>query len=386
MRKRTPHSHHTSQHPIRQVKPKHTRTFKSNWLWILGGSIGAIAFFWLLKPVLGLLSASAAIAYIANPIVKNFESKGLSRDQSILSVVCIGLLIGLVFLLGLLPPVIVQIDNLSYDIDRMIIEIDQGSQGWIQKVYEVTGWNVQIDWPVLRSKIPEWTSNISSEWQSRIGAIAKGLLLMGMGLISALLNLLLLPIFTYYLLRDWDSFLELVYDLLPIRSRTFVSKTMMDVDSRLNAFVIGQIKVCAALAVLYSIGLWFVGIDLAIPVGIVSGLLFIIPYLGTIFGIFTASLLALINFGLDWHVFGVFGVFAIVQTIEGYYLTPKIIGGSVGLSAMVVMIALIVGASIMGIWGMFLAIPVTAVLSVFTREWIDRYQQSGLYLDDEKSK
>ena len=144
-----------------------------------------------------------------------------------------------------------------------------------------------------------------------------------MGLINTLLNLLLLPVFTYYLLRDWDDLLSDGFELIPHNMRPVASKTLGEVNTRLNAFIIGQIKVCLALSVLYTIGLLIVGIDLAIPIGVLSGLMFVIPYVGTVFGILAASILALINFGVDWHILGVFAVFGISQTIEGYYLTPK---------------------------------------------------------------
>ena len=157
---------------------------------------------------------------------------------------------------------------------------------------------------------------------------------------------------------------------------------MIEVDLRLNAFVRGQIKVCLALSVLYTIGLLIIGIDLAIPIGIISGLLFIIPYLGPVVGLFLSCLLALINFGISWHIIGVLAVFGLSQMLEGYILTPKLIGDSVGLSPLVVMISLLVGASLLGIWGMFLAIPVTAVLSVFAAEWLEHYKSSALFTEE----
>ena len=208
-----------------------------------------------------------------------------------------------------------------------------------------------------------------------------GLLTQGLGFLNTILNLLLLPIFTFYLLRDWDILVGKFREILPHSYRAMIQENLAEVDIRLNAFVRGQIKVCIYLAILYTIGLLIVGIDLAIPIGILSGLLFIVPYLGTAFGIISSLLLALIDFGFSWQAIGVIVVFIVVQLIEGYYLTPKIIGESVGLSPLVVMIALLVGASLMGIWGMFLAIPITAILSVIGTDWLKRYKESHFYLD-----
>ena len=254
----------------------------------------------------------------------------------------------------------------------------QQTSKWIEAK---TGQKLDLQLDQVQETLPVWIDQFAQDWQTKALNIVKGLLLKGMGLINTLLNLLLLPVFTYYLLRDWDDLLADGFELIPHNIRPVASKTLGEVNTRLNAFIIGQIKVCLALAVLYTIGLLLVGIDLAIPIGVLSGLLFVIPYVGTVFGILTAGILALINFGVDWHILGVFAVFGISQTIEGYYLTPKIIGESVGLSPMVVMIALIVGASFMGIWGMLIAIPVTAVLSVLAAEWLDRYKRSDTFLD-----
>ena len=384
MRKRSRSSQH-SHHRQTKLLPSIKRSIEPQWFWIIGGIIGLALFFWLLKPVFALLAASAGIAYICHPLILKFEEHRFNRDQSIMLLVALSSAIGLLFLLVLLPPVVVQMDNLNHDLERMFHNIEETTHQWQAFVQEQFGWTISFDLNFLKEKIPEWSGNISSDWQEKGIGLVKELLLKGVGFVSAILNLLLLPVFTYYLLYDWEAILDRIYELIPKRFQGLVTETMTEVDERLNAFVIGQIKVCLALAVLYSIGLLIVGIDLALPVGIVSGLLFVVPYVGTVFGIVTSSVLALINFGVDWHIIGVLAVFGISQMIEGYYLTPKIIGDAVGLSPMVVMIALIVGASLMGIWGMFLAIPVTAVLSVFTQEWLEGYQQSNLYLhnDDE---
>lgn len=379
MHKRKPSTQYNNHRPTKYIPPQ--KNLEPQWFWIIGGMIGLGLFFWLLKPVFALLAASAGIAYVCHPLILRLERHSLNRDQSIMMLIAIGVGVLLLFLLVILPPVVIQMDNLSQDLEQMIHNIEDTTQQLQSTLAERFGWSISFDLEFLKEKIPEWSANISSDWQQKGLDLGKGLLLKGVGFVSAILNLLLLPVFTYYLLYDWEVLLERIHTLIPQRFQGMVSETMIEVDERLNAFVIGQIKVCFALAILYSVGLLLVGIDLALPIGLLSGLLFVIPYVGTVFGIVSASVLALINFGVDWHIIGVLAVFGVSQMIEGYYLTPKIIGDSVGLSPMVVMIALIVGASLMGIWGMFLAIPVTAVLSVFTQEWLDGYQQSKLYLN-----
>ena len=166
---------------------------------------------------------------------------------------------------------------------------------------------------------------------------------------------------------------------IPSRYRPRVRRIAVEVDQRLSAFVRGQLTVASLLGLMYAIGLLIVGIDLAIPVGLLSGALFIVPYLGNAVGFVLAAFLALVKFGFGGKLLGVAIVFLGVQLIEGNLLTPRIVGDQVGLHPLVVMIALIVGGSLLGIWGMLLAIPITAVLSVLANEWMELYRATALY-------
>ena len=371
-------SHLSSQRPL--FKPQNNK----NWgriPWILSVTLVVLFVFWLLKPVFALLAASAGIAYICDPLIDRLEKRGFSRSTAIglfFSFVAIGVVL---FFLILIPPLFKQVNQFSSDIARLLEHTDQHIQTINKYISSWTGSTITLDISHLKTSIPEWIANLSPDLQKKTLSLASGLLTQGLGLLSTILNLLLLPIFTFYLLRDWDILVEKLNNLIPYSYRAQIHKNLSEVNIRLNAFVRGQIKICIYLSILYAIGLLIVGIDLAIPIGVLSGLLFIVPYLGTAFGIVTSLLLALIDFGFSWQAIGVVVVFIVVQLIEGYYLTPKIIGESVGLSPLVVMIALLVGASLMGIWGMFLAIPITAVLSVIGTDWLTRYRKSRLFLD-----
>ena len=201
----------------------------------------------------------------------------------------------------------------------------------------------------------------------------------GLGLFTSIINLALLPIFTFYLLSEWDRMVTFVDELIPPRHQMRVRRLASDVDERLSAFVRGQITVCVVLAVLYSIGLLLAGIDLALAIGLLAGALFIVPYLGTVVGIGLATILCLMKYGIDIHLVYVALAFGIPQTIESWYLTPKVVGDKVGLHPLVVMIALLAGAGLAGIWGMMFAIPMTAVLDVLGREGLANYRSSAVF-------
>ena len=212
-----------------------------------------------------------------------------------------------------------------------------------------------------------------------LGSALGSLLVGGVSVFLAVLNWLLLPVFSFYLLRDWDDLIDGADKLIPLGQRTMVRDLAKRIDQRLSAFVRGQILVAGAQGVIYAVGLLISGIDLAIAVGLGAGVLALVPYLGTIVGISIASALALLKFGLSWHILAVWGTFAFAQVVEGVYLTPKVLGDKVGLHPLVVMLAVIVGGSIFGVGGMLLAIPATAAALVLVEAWLVRYRGSRFF-------
>ncbi len=342
--------------------------------------IGAVLL-WVLRPVFAILAAAAGLAYILDPMVDWFERRGLSRESGI-GALFMGLFVTVVLsVLVLIPLLAQQAEALTQSAGAFIKDLDQHVEPGLRWVRDTTGQEVPVDLDALQQQLPALAAEYWPQVQDRVLTASRGLFTQGIGLVSALVNLLLLPIFLFYLLRDWDRLVAAVHQLIPKRYRERAERVAVEVDKRLSAFVRGQITVAALLGVMYAIGLLIVGIDLAIPVGLASGFLFIIPYLGNAIGMLFACLLALVKFGVGGEVLGVLGVFAIVQLIEGNLLTPRIVGESVGLHPLVVMIALIVGGSLLGIWGMLLAIPITAVASVVAAEWLDLYRDSGFFRD-----
>ena len=354
---------------------------RKKWGWGIVLTLVAIFVFWLLKPVFALLAGSIGIAYICNPIVSSIEKRGFSRSHAIYIttfLLCMSLCL---LILIIIPPVIIRFDSISANAHQTFDTMQQNIDLWVAMINTKFGLEISLDISTWKETLPTMLEQVSVNWKEQGMDVLLKLFTSGLNILSATLNILLLPVFTYYILEDWQELSDKLFSLLPLSMRPVTQKTLTEVHLRLNAFVLGQIKVCLALAVLYSIGLWIVGIELAFPIGILSGLLFIIPYVGTIFGIVSAGMLGILQYGISFHLIGVFLVFAISQLMEGYYLTPKIIGESVGLSPLVVMISLIVGASFLGLWGMLLAIPITAVLSVIGNEWLDQYKKSHLYTD-----
>ena len=348
-------------------------------LWMIGILIFVAAIFWILKPVLAILAASVGISYILEPSIHWFEKRGLSRERAVGAAFLLVIAATSALSLIIIPPMIIQFEPLS----KALIERLQGLEGTlspaIEQVESLIGSEIPVDFANIKLVAIDFVQTHAPQVQAYLKSIGQVLLTQGLGLVSTILNVVLLPIFVFYICRDRQELIAGLYRLIPHRYHDTVKDTANEVDLRLSAFIKGQLTVCLVLAVLYTVGLLIVGIKLALPIGVLSGILFVIPYIGTAIGLFLSLLICLINFGISWHLLGIVGVYLVVNNIENFLLVPYIVGDKVGLSPMVVMLALIVGGSLMGIWGMVLAIPITAILSVISAKWIEQYRLSDFY-------
>jgi len=199
-------------------------------------------------------------------------------------------------------------------------------------------------------------------------------------LIEWLANLVLIPVVTFYLLRDWDIMVERVRELLPRQYEPTINRLIRDCDSVLGSFIKGQVVVMLTLGLFYALALSLVaGLALGPLIGIVAGLVSFVPYLGVITGL-AASLIAVFAQYGDWlHILLVLGVFAVGQALEGYFLVPRLVGDKIGLHPVAVMFAVLAGGQLFGFFGVLLALPVAAVVTVLLRFAHDRYVGSQLY-------
>jgi len=199
------------------------------------------------------------------------------------------------------------------------------------------------------------------------------------GFLLNLLGYLIIPIYLFYLLADMPHLMAWLKDLPPLRFRDGLSLLAHQFDTVLGGFVRGQLLVCAILAVLYSAGLWMIGIDLAVVIGTLSGAAFIIPYVGTVLGIVLSMIMAILKFHDLLHPLLCLGWFVLVQALEGAVITPKVVGNTVGLHPLIAIVSLLIGGQLMGISGMLLAIPVAAILKVLAGHLLTYYRSSEFY-------
>ena len=317
-----------------------------------------------------------ALAYILNPAVLFLEDRRVNRIISILIVFITALVACCGFTLFLAISISGELSNMQLNLPA-----------YAQHLYEITPATIKS---YLGIETPAKLAVRLNELLQQARDLAPGLLkpLLAflqmafsstVGLILAILGYFIIPVYLFYLLADWPQLKRFLDSFIPERLLSCYHEKLGEVDMVLSGFIRGQLAVCAILAVLYSIGLYFIGIDLAIAIGTLAGITFIIPYVGTIIGILLSVAMAFLKFHDILHPLLCLGWFALIQGLEGMIITPRVVGKTVGLHPLVAIVALLIGGQIFGLMGMQLAVPVTAVLQVFLRSLAVFYRSSEFY-------
>ncbi|MCK9488210.1 MAG: AI-2E family transporter [Xanthomonadales bacterium] len=339
---------------------------------------------YLLAPVLTPFVISALLAYLASPLVRRLERMpvGIRRlylgRTGAVALVFVFMIVTLALVLLLLIPMLErQVVRLVSNVPAMIVWLQETAIPWLSDRLGLS----------MRDLDREGLTGMLSENWSSAGGVATtvlaGVSKSGMALIGWLINLVLIPVVTFYLLRDWEVLLARVRTMLPRPIEPTVLKLARESDHVLGAFLRGQLLVMLALATLYSVGLWLVGVDLALLIGVVAGLISFVPYLGTIVGVGAGVVATLVQHGDMGHLVAVLIVFGIGQAAEGMLLQPVLLGDRIGLHPVAVIFAVLAGGQLFGFLGILLALPVAAVLMVVLRHLYQRYEESQVYVGDD---
>ena len=285
----------------------------------------------------------------------------------------IGLLLLFCLLLLIMLPLLEK--EISLFVTRLPDWIDAARLHLLPRLQQWFGADLQWDLQAVKDML-------LSNWRSAGGVAAKLLPWLGSSggaIIAVLINLLLIPIAMFYLLRDWNELVRHVDELLPRHWHAKVNEILSEVDHILAEFLRGQISVMLLMSAYYSIVLWLVGLEFALPIGIVAGMLVFVPYLGMIVGLALATLAALMQFSGFSGVLWVWGVFGAGQLIEGMVVTPWLVGERVGLHPLAVIFALLAFGQLFGFFGVLLALPASAILLVALRHGKKWYHASDMY-------
>jgi len=337
-------------------------------------ALGVAWLVWLLAPILSPFVFAALLGWLGDPLVDRLQRAGRSRNTAVAVVFSAMVLVVVVALVMLLPMLEHQLMTLVQSLPQYRDWLVTTALPWME---QKTGLQV-LTW-----LDPERMFTLVREHWQRAGGIASNVLgyvsRSGFALLGWLANIVLLPVLTFFFLRDWDVLLARVSVLVPRNHVGTVRTLAMESEAVLGGFLRGQLLVMLILGVLYGIGLWMVGLNLGILIGVIGGLLTFVPYLGPAAVIVLGGIAALVQYG-DWqHLAGVAAVFLVGQVIESYWLTPKLVGARIGLHPMAVIFAVLAGGTLFGFLGMLLALPIAAVANVMLRYAHDRYTHSELY-------
>ena len=350
----------------------------SKWL-ILAVVTGAGVLVYLLAPVIMPFLMGALLAYLGDPLVDRLEAKKLSRTLSVVIVFTVIFLVVLLVPVVLLPLIEHQVSALATNFPKYIDWVQQNIVPWISQTFNV-------DPAILNTSTLK--QSIVGSWREVggvAGNIVSGISKSGMVLLAWIANLVLVPVVTFYLLRDWDVLMEKIHQLLPRKSEPTIVKLAKESDDVLGQFLRGQVTVMIALGTIYTVGLWIVGLDLALLVGMVAGLVSFVPYLGFIVGIVFAGIAAIMQFGDITYLFYILIVFGVGQAFEGMLLTPLLVGDKIGLHPVAVIFAVMAGGQLFGFVGVLLALPIAAIVVVLLRHVHELYKTSEIY-GEAKSK
>lgn len=343
------------------------------WPWL--AALGVLLLSYALLPVLTPFLLSALLAYMGNPLVEWLQRwRYVSRTWAV--VIVFVLLAGLLVLLLLIlvPMLGRQLADL-YALTPVFLDwLQQTALPWVQHTLglEEDVWQLERLKQTLGSqldKAPDVAGIL-------LGALGSS----GAALAGFLANLFLVPVVTFYLLRDWRVNVARLQVLLPRRHEALVVRLIRECHEVLGAFMRGQLMVMLALGAVYSLGLMLLGLKLGLLVGVIAGLASIVPYMGFVVGIGAALLAGFFQFGVDYLMLGgIVVVFGVGQVLESVVLTPMFVGDRIGLHPVAVMFAVLAGGQLFGFTGVLLALPVAAVLMVWLRYLYQRYQESELY-------
>ncbi|MGH8439657.1 MAG: AI-2E family transporter [Pseudomonas sp.] len=343
------------------------------WVW-LGVTLLCTALLYWLHPILSPFLVGILLAYLADPLVDRLERAGLSRTWGVVLVFTLFTLLLTLLLLVLVPMLAKQLVRLYELAPQMLDWLQHDALPWVQTRLGLADGFWKFD------KIKAAISGHMGQTTDIVGVILSQATASGLALLGWLANLVLIPVVSFYLLRDWDLMMAKIRSLLPRQREERVVALAGECHEVLGAFVRGQLMVMVALGVIYASGLMLVGLELGLLIGLLAGLAAIVPYMGFIIGIGAAMIAGLFQFGGDpYPLLAIAAVFMIGQALEGMVLTPLLVDDRIGLHPVAVIFAILAGGELFGFTGVLLALPVAAVIMVLLRHVHDLYKESEMY-------
>ena len=343
-----------------------------HYVWLAAAAIAFVALVHFLGPILTPFLIGAMLAYLGNPAVNWGQRHRVPRAVGTLLVIVVVILLIFALIVVLTPLVHTEFLQLAKRLPQLAATFSAQIVPWLNQF--------GIDLPLDLESIKEFAADNLAGAESLSLKVLAGLKAGGLTLLGILINLVLIPVVMFYLLRDWNLLLARIDELLP---RPWVPKVRVmarQIDDVLAEFVRGQLAVMGVLAVYYAIGLTIAGLQFALPIGILTGLLVFVPYVGFGLGLVLGVVAALLQWS-GWPGFvAVLAVYGVGQLLEGYILVPLLVGDRIGLHPVAVIFALLAFGELFGFAGVLIALPASAALLVALRHVRSAYHESPLYV------
>ena len=314
----------------------------------------------------------ALLAYLVDPLVTQLMRLHLPRLLSVIIIFSLLFFVIVLLVIFLIPVIQTQLENLSDALPDMLDWIQVTGIPWLSE-------QLGIHEPSMNTLKTSLVEHLTKSGDNTASKFFNTVLHSGFVLVEWLINLILIPVVTFYLLLDWNKVIGGINHLIPRRIEPTVVKLVKECNAVLSAFFRGQFIVMIALGVLYSIGLTLIGLRIGLILGLIIGMISIVPYLGVIVGIVVASIAAYIQFGALSSVLLVWLLFVLGHILEHTYLTPKLVGNRIGLHPVAVIFAILAGGKLFGFFGVLLALPAAAIIMVWLRFLMSQYHASPLY-------
>ncbi len=365
-----------------QIKKKDTvtgNTLISLWkdsnfvFWMLLFVLGAI-FLYALRSILMPFVLGGILGYLFDPLAIQLQKLKISRTTATLLVFLIVILVAVPTLLFVIGALRAQITSLMEGLPKYMATLNTKTEPLFSYV--------QTYIPAIETDHVKtiFSKNVAQSLEFA-GKLLQSLFKNGVAVFNLFSLILITPVVTFYMLRDWDLFIKKADNLLPRNSKKNIENIFYQIDLALSGFIRGQLTVCVILGFYYAVALKAVGLELGGLVGFIAGLISFIPYVGSITGFVLSMILAFSTFN-DWmHILAVVAIFIIGQFVEGNFLTPKLVGDKVGLHPLLIMFALLAGGVLLGFLGLMIAVPIAAIIGVVVRTGLKKYKASSLYLN-----
>ena len=341
------------------------------WGW-LAIAVASVSLVYVLSPILAPFLAGAIFAYVLNPLVGRLTGRFLPRIAAVVLVLLFTLALVVALALVIVPLFVKELRMMSERLPAFLVWINQQLAPWLKERFA-------IDFQLDIATVKQLAGGLLANNQDLVAGLLGSLKIGSLALLTFFVNALLVPVVLFFLLRDWNTLVERVDAMIPRHLHARARTILAEIDAVLAEFLRGQVTVMLVMSVYYSAALSVAGLEFALPIGVITGLLVIVPYVGAFTGILLGTIAAAMQFESLTGVAWTWVAFGIGQVLEGMAVTPLMVGKRIGLHPVAVIFALLAFGQIFGFFGVLLALPASAALLVALRHLRAAYLTGPLY-------